>query len=37
MRLVQFFPHDLFEQNLHRAHGETTYMLTKLLLLRRDV
>jgi len=35
MRLVQFFPHDLFEQDLHRAHGQATQVLTKLLLARR--
>jgi len=23
MRLVQFFTHDVFDQDLHGAHGET--------------
>src|SRR6266852_2631609 len=31
--LLQFFTHDLFDQDLDGAHGQTPYMLTKFLLL----
>jgi hypothetical protein len=36
MRLVQFFAHDLFNQDLHGAHSQPTQMLTKLLLIWHD-
>jgi hypothetical protein len=34
--LLQFFPHDLFEQDLHGAHGQTPQILPKLLLVQRN-
>jgi hypothetical protein len=37
MRLVQFFTHDLFNQDLDGTHGKTTEMLTKFLLFEQDV
>jgi hypothetical protein len=30
--LLQFFTHDLFDQDLHGTHSEATSMLTKFLL-----
>ena len=30
MRLVQFFTHDLFDQNLDGTYGKATYILTKV-------
>ena len=37
MRLVQFFTHDLFDQDLNGAHGQTPSMLAKFLPARRMV
>src|SRR5260221_4023645 len=34
--LLQLFPHDVFDQDLHGAHGQAAQVLTKLLLIRRD-
>src|SRR5258708_33791109 len=35
--LLQFFTHDLFNQDLDGTHSKTTEMLTKLLLFGQDV
>ncbi len=34
--LLQFFAHNLFDQDLDSAHGKATQMLTKLLLVWHD-
>jgi len=33
--LLQFFPHDVFDQDLNGTHGQTTQILTKFLPARR--